>query len=215
MSVPAVPISLKEVLRPDRTAVIVWDMQVSVIALAYNASVLGTPNAPVLRKPLDALLRAARDSAVRIVWSHHSWPPVEHTAPAALRSMMRRQGVDKPSALKPMFQAGDPGLDFVPGLAPLPEDLVIEKTTPSFFVGTPLELRLRTHGITTLVLTGVATEAGIELTARHAGTLGFFVVVAEDCVAGFTAEAHAAALARLRSGADVVQSAAIVEAWSR
>ena len=199
--------SIDEVLEPGRTALIVWDMQVGVAARAHDL--------PLLRETFDELLDAARSNGVRVIWSRHVAPPIGHTAPAAIRSMMIQQAVQDPSELRLLYQAGTPETELLQGLVPLAGELVIEKSTISFFIGTPLELRLRAHGITTLVLTGVATEAGIEFTARHALALGLFVVVAEDAVGGFTAEAHKAALARLRSAADILPSAAIIAAWSR
>jgi hypothetical protein len=64
-----------------------------------------------------------------------------------------------------------------------------------------------------LVLTGVATEADIEHTSVQPMRCGS-LVIAEDAVGGFTAEGHTAALAHLRSYADVVPSATIIKVWS-
>lgn len=44
---------------------------------------------------------------------------------------------------------------------------------PSLFVDTPLDLRLKTMGIDTLVIVGVATDIGVEFTCRHAAALGY------------------------------------------
>jgi nicotinamidase-related amidase len=44
----------------------------------------------------------------------------------------------------------------------------------------PAGLRLKAVGITTLVLTGVATDIGIEFSARHALVSGFYSVIAEN-----------------------------------
>jgi nicotinamidase-related amidase len=55
-----------------------------------------------------------------------------------------------------------------------------------------------TLGVRTLVLAGVATEIGIEFTARHAAALGYFSVIAEDACGSYTVEAHARSIAFLR-----------------
>lgn len=207
MGSPEVPASIAEILDPNVVALIIWDMQVGVATSAHNSA--------AMQVPLQALLAAARARGVQVIWSQHVWPAMEHMAPPTLRTLMRNQGVRDPAALKPMYQQGTEEVDFIPGLTPLPGELVLEKMTISFFIGTPLEQLLRVHGIRTVVLTGVATEAGIEFTARHANALGYFVVVAEDAVGGRTPEGHATALERMRSFADVLRSTEIIATWSR
>jgi biuret amidohydrolase len=81
---------------------------------------------------------------------------------------------------------------------PNEREAVLDKLTFSAFAGTPLELALRGAGVEALAIVGVATEIGIEPTARHAGDLGFIpVVVTDGCAAG-NAEAGARAMENLR-----------------
>jgi len=66
--------------------------------------------------------------------------------------------------------------------APLANESVVGKRTPSAFVDTELEARLDALGATTLVLCGALTANSVEATARHAGCLGYRVfVVADAC----------------------------------
>ncbi|EQD73734.1 Isochorismatase-like domain protein [mine drainage metagenome] len=88
--------------------------------------------------------------------------------------------------------------------------MVLAKTTPSFFVGTPLESMLRFRGVRSLVLTGVSTEGGILVTAQQASTLGFHPLVVEDGCGAMTAEGHARALSTLRAMCDVEPTASIL-----
>src|SRR5205814_1726688 len=132
-------------------------------------------------------LKAARAAGVFVVWSRHLPPAVVHDGPPNLRTAMRQQRVTEPAALAPRLRPGTPEAELLPGLVAEGDELVLEKSTPSFFIGTPLEVRLRARDIRTIVLAGVATEHGIEFTARHALALGFFVVIAEDAVGSFTA----------------------------
>ena len=127
---------------------------------------------------------------------------------------MRRQGVSHVSELRPFMQAGTPDVEFVPELLPGPGEVVLEKSSPSFFIGTPLEVRLRAKGVESVILVGVATEQGIEFTARHALALGYFTVIAEDAVGSFTPEGHEIGLAYLRTAALVVSTEDILRAWS-
>jgi len=68
----------------------------------------------------------------------------------------------------------------IPALKPQLGDLVVRKMASSGFVGTGLELMLRNMNIDTIVLTGAATHACVESTARSGADLGFKIVLAED-----------------------------------
>ena len=70
------------------------------------------------------------------------------------------------------------------------QDLVIVKRQWGAFYGTDLELHLRRRGIDTLVMGGIATNFGVESTARAAYDFGFKLVFAEDAMSSFEAEAH-------------------------
>lgn len=89
---------------------------------------------------------------------------------------------------------------------------MLEKSSPSFFIGTPLEVRLRAMAVEGVILVGVATEQGIEFTARHALALGYFAVIAEDAVGSVTPEGHESGLAYLRTAALVVSTEDILRA---
>ncbi|TLS41088.1 isochorismatase family protein [Streptomyces montanus] len=86
-----------------------------------------------------------------------------------------------------------PGSGLVSGLA-ADGDMEIVKRTLGGFQGTGLDERLRERGISTLVLGGVATNLGVESTARAAGDLGYDLVFVEDAMAALTAPEHEAAV---------------------
>ena len=60
-----------------------------------------------------------------------------------------------------------------------------------------MRARLRTLGVTQLVLAGVATSVGVESTARHAFELGFNVTLAIDAMTDLDADAHANSVTRI------------------
>ncbi len=116
-----------------------------------------------------------------------------------------RSIVDEPMQLPP----GGVPADFAEGLAQ-PSDLRITKRSWGAFHGTELDLQLRRRGIRTIVLGGIATNFGVESTAREGWQHGYDVVVAEDATATMTAELHDVAithilprLARVRPVADI------------
>jgi len=97
-----------------------------------------------------------------------------------------------PPADSPMPAATPPPgwADLVPELDGPGEDVVITKRQWGAFYGTDLDLQLRRRGIRTFLIGGIATNFGVESTARDAWEHGYHVVFVEDAMASFTAEAH-------------------------
>ena len=98
----------------------------------------------------------------------------------------------------------------VPELGPLEGDLVVTKRQWGAFYGTELDLELRRRGIRTIVLGGIATNFGVESTARDAYERGYELVFAEDAMAGPTAEAHQFAVTTIFPRIGLVRSSAEV-----
>ncbi|MFC4504300.1 MULTISPECIES: isochorismatase family protein [Streptomyces] len=73
-------------------------------------------------------------------------------------------------------------------------DLEIVKRTIGAFQGTGLDERLRERAVTTLVFGGIATNLGVESTARAAGDLGYDLVFVEDAMAALTGAEHEASV---------------------
>ncbi len=72
--------------------------------------------------------------------------------------------------------------------------MIVTKRQWGAFYGTDLELVLRRRGVRTIVLAGLATNYGVESTARQGWEMGFDQVVVSDAMATISAEAHAFAL---------------------
>ena len=92
---------------------------------------------------------------------------------------------------RPGIAEQPPGSGLVPGLL-RDGDVEIVKRTIGAFQGTGLDARLRELGVTTLVFGGIATNLGVESTARAALDLGYDLVFVEDAMAAFTAAEHEA-----------------------
>ena len=78
-----------------------------------------------------------------------------------------------------------------------PGDIRVTKHQWSAFHGTDLDVQLRRRGIRTIVVGGIATNMGVESTARQAYEHGYEVVVAEDATTSLSAEMHAFAIGSL------------------
>lgn len=87
--------------------------------------------------------------------------------------------------------------DLVPEIAGLSADVAITKRQWGAFHGTELDLQLRRRGVDTIILTGIATNFGVEGTGREAWQHGYAVVFAEDAMAAPTAEHHKFALEKI------------------
>lgn len=201
-----IPRDLTDMLEPASTAVIMWDFQVG---LGGNAA-----NLEGIVATSEQLLEGADRARVDVIWSRHTVPDLDQVSAGSLYRMMKKQRVSDPSELQPFMQEGSPEREFIPQLQPRPHDTIIDKSTPSFFVGTPLHLRLSALDITTLVFCGVATDIGIDLSAKHAFALGYFPVVVEDAVGSYSEERHVAALAAMRSWIPVTTTQFVLDTWA-
>jgi nicotinamidase-related amidase len=97
--------------------------------------------------------------------------------------------------VRPDLQPG--WTDLIPELNQQPQDHVVTKHTPGAFTNTGLEAHLRALGVTQVVLAGIATSNGVEVTARQAYELGFNVTLATDAMTDLRADAHAYSLTRV------------------
>ena len=102
--------------------------------------------------------------------------------------------------------------DFVPELKQADSDIVITKKQWGAFYGTDLELQLRRRKIETIVLCGIATNYGVESTARFAYEYGFQQIFVEDAIASMSKEMHDASvnyvlkrIGRVRKTEDIVE----------
>jgi nicotinamidase-related amidase len=165
---------------PSRTALLVIDMQ--------NDFLL--PDAPVpasggldLVPAISGLARACREAGFPVVFT-------QEMHRADLSDFGIELDFEPPHCLE-----GTPGMDVVAGLEPHPGDVVIQrKRRYDAFLGTDLDLALRTRGVDNLLVTGVCTDICVISTVHHARNLDYRCVVLADAVAGTTSERHHAAL---------------------
>jgi nicotinamidase-related amidase len=99
-------------------------------------------------------------------------------------------------------------LALVPELNVQPSDYQVTKRQWGAFYGTDLDLQLRRRGITTLVLSGIATAFVVESTARDAFERGYQQIFAEDAMTSTVAEEHQVAVTRIFPRLGLVRSTA-------
>ncbi|MGW1075494.1 isochorismatase family protein [Streptomyces sp. NPDC002537] len=89
-----------------------------------------------------------------------------------------------------------PGSGLFAGVAEPGDIEIVKRTvrTAGAFHGTGLDDRLRERGVRTVVLAGIATNLGVESTARAAADHGYQLVFVEDAMSALTTEEHRASV---------------------
>ena len=159
-------------LSPHSTALVLIDLQQGIVPLAQGAR---TGEEVVARA--QALAGRFREAGAPVVLVHVGFTP----------GTMPSQQVDEPS-LPPA--GSPPGFsELVPGLRH-DGDIVVLKRHWGAFTGTDLDLQLRRRKVDTVVIAGIATNMGVESTARSAWELSYHVVIAEDATASRSEALH-------------------------
>ncbi|MEO6876759.1 MAG: isochorismatase family protein [Opitutaceae bacterium] len=105
--------------------------------------------------------------------------------------------------------------DLVPEAGFQTGDFLVTKRHWGAFYATDLDQHLRRHRVKTIILGGIATNYGVESTARAAAERAYEQVFVEDAMTSFSAEAHGFSiknilprLGRIRSTAEVIAALA-------
>jgi nicotinamidase-related amidase len=166
-------------LDAKHTAIVVIDLQMGIVQIK------GAEAAPIVANAAR-LLAAARNAGAQPVLVHVGGSP---------------DGADRlhPPTDTPLRTGAFPPnwMDLVPELDRQPSDIVVFKRQWGAFYGTDLDLQLRRRGLTTIVICGIATEAGVESTARDAYERGYELVFASDAMSGMSPESHANSIERI------------------
>lgn len=157
------------------TAVLVIDMQ--------NGFVHPEGSVPTADRPLPnvdkviaenaAMIAAAREAGLPIIYTRHVWRDGLLDAPPEVAAMFRPE--DKP------LVRGTWDADVCDELTPEPGDVIIDKNRFDAFLYTDLEVILRAMGVRRLLVSGVVTSICVESTVRSAQQRDFAVTVAADC----------------------------------
>jgi nicotinamidase-related amidase len=180
-------------LFPKSTALVLIDLQKGITSFLPHSSDVVVENASVLVNQFREL--NAPVFLVRVAFP---------SGPAALNLI-----TDAPSPLP----ATEPEGWYELAVEPQENDILILKRHWGAFYGTELDLQLRRRRIDTVVIGGIATNFGVESTARTAYELGYQLVFAEDAMASFSKANHDFAtqnifprLGRVRATVEIVKA---------
>lgn len=209
--------TLDELVDPKHTALLLIDVQNDFCSpqgtFARNGYDVSCYRDAIPR--MAQLLDAARGAGVLPIFIQNTTLRGHLSdSPAQVRFRVRlAHDPDAPSL--PYTEDGSWGQQFVDELTPRPDEIVIKKFRSSAFVGTPLDLLLRSNGIDTVVISGCTTEGCVESTARDGMFFDHYVVVVPDCVESDTREQHEASMVLMRNRFDLFGSEEIMSVWSK
>jgi ureidoacrylate peracid hydrolase len=207
--------TLSDKVLPEHCAVLLVDVQNDFAAEggAMHREGRDVSMAQAMVPRLERFVDAARAAGVRCVWIRNvyntdaNWYLSEVWLEQARR---RRNGayVDYP-VCEPQQWNGD-----FYQIRPKPDEVIVTKHRYGAFEGTDLDLVLRSQGIRTVIMTGIATNVCVETTARQAFLRDFYVVFTSDCTATYSQAQHDSALFNIdQFFGQVVSSEEVMACW--
>ncbi len=159
-----IPRTLPELVSPDLTALIVYDMQVGIARQVADG--------PQIIQKVTTILNAARQAGIRTFFTRHMSLPKNLMGAFQYRTAMAWQHTEDSEKIQPWFLRDTPAFQIVPELQPNEQEAIFDKLSMSAFEGTPLAFALRDCGIRSFMIAGIALEVGIDPTCRHGADLG-------------------------------------------
>ncbi len=194
--------NLAEIIDPGHSCLVIWDVQKGLVDRIFNKE--------EFLNNLKALVENLRKK-MPIVYTLITPPPREFQSSWYLFNTMRRYNVKELDKLPNFMARGSKEREIPEVVKPAENDILLEKATANIFIGTNFEYLMRNRGITTLLFTGIATEMGVESSARDAANRGFYSVVVSDCVSSMDREGHERSLKNLEKVVIVKSSGEIVK----
>ena len=185
--------SIEDILDKRHSALVVWDVQNMLVDRIFNRD--------EFKDKLNATISAARNSDVPVFFTKITPLPSRYESRVRLSSAHRWD------------MSKIPADAFELTIVPEKNDVVLNKNTASIFVGTNFEMMVRNADIESLVFTGIATEIGVESSARDALNRGFFPVVVQDAVSSADKDAHERSLANMKNMLSVISVEELLKAW--
>lgn len=155
---------------------------------------------------LKNLLEWSRGNNIKIVFTRESHQPdlSDLTFSKKQRYINAGSPIGTDGKMGRFLVRGEKGSEIIDDLQPLSKEIQLDKPAHSCFIGTPLDIQLRNHNISHLLITGVTTECCVLATYRHASDLGYSCLLLEDCCAAFDRVDHDATIHILQAEGGVL-----------
>jgi nicotinamidase-related amidase len=180
--------NIAQIVDPSHSCLVVWDVQNGLVDRIFNKQ--------EFMAKLGNLIEKLRNK-MPIVYTLITPMPDGFNSSWRCYQMMKFFNVKNLNQVSSFMAVGSKEREVPEIIKPRKTDIVLEKSAASIFIGTNFEYLMHNRGITTLIFTGIATEIGVESSARDASNRGFFPVVVSDCVSSMNQEAHERSLKNL------------------
>jgi len=181
----------------NETALIVIDMQKDFLQHGGYGESLGN-NVDLLSRtiaPLQEVIKVIRDKDMLVIHTREGHLPDLSDCPATkLTRWPKGRRIGEQGPMGRILIRGEEGHGIIDEVAPLPDELVIDKPGKNAFYKTNLEVILKERGIVNLLIAGVTTDVCCSTTVSGANDRGFNAIVLADCMAAYDESRHKAAL---------------------
>ena len=183
--IPAKPEGVK--IETDRTAVIIVDMQNSFASKGGMFDLVGQDisGAKKVIESTKKVIEAARAAKIKVIYLLMSYEPdLSNSGGPDSPNWHKEFGLvmmrQRPEFKGKILTRGTWDEAVVDELKPMPEDIIVRKSRYSGFVGTNLDLILKTYNIKYLIFTGIATNVCVESTLRDAFFREYWPIIISD-----------------------------------
>jgi nicotinamidase-related amidase len=186
IAVPARPYPFE--LDPDHTALVVIDMQRDFIEKGGFGDSLGNDVAR-----LEAIIPATarliglfRSRGWPIIHTREAHKPdLSDCPPSKIKRGNPSLHIGEAGAMGRLLVAGEPGNQIVDALAPVEDEIVVDKPGKGMFWATGLHEGLQRLGVTHLVFAGVTTEVCVQTSMREANDRGYECLLIDEATESY------------------------------
>jgi ureidoacrylate peracid hydrolase len=172
-----------------RTAVLVVDMQNAFVHKGGYFDLVGLDITPIQRiiESCKKVVNAAHATGIRIIYLQMGCSPDlsdkgPPDSPSSMKSRVLSMMKEHPEWKDKFYIYGTWGAQIIEELKPREGDIIVKKNKHDGFIGTNLDIVLRTLAAKYLFFVGIATNICVESTLRHAFSLDYFPILVSDAV---------------------------------
>ena len=185
--------TVQEIVEPSHTALVVWDVQNLLVDFIFNKE--------EFIRNINFLINSARKIKIPIFYTSVEILPTKYESSARLY-IYTKLFASHQKSIPPPPEKRDLSL----AIKKEQDEILITKHTASIFIGTDFERMIRNAGITTIIFSGIATELGVESSARDALNRDFYPVIVSDAVSSSDKDAHMRCLQNMERFLTVVST---------